>query len=210
MGLGPYSIMSRTLFVSFLKTEEEVAKVRLLLALGVEMDWLFETSAAATWVLVITWCVGFVLTNYMLIGWYRILVYIKKVTREGNAAVSQALLFLWACVLSSLVFPLGALFCPAQWVLAAVSTVMCGLCVWTFVRFLALNKDRYVKLAILGEDFVSRFPLDELDYDDLLALGRRKRMEVMYEEFRRIQLSKISAKSEVVITINESDQHAGS
>lgn len=154
------------------------------------MNWFLGTSEFATWLLVVTWTIGFVLSNYMLIGWYRILVFIRRVTRESNPAVSQALVFLWACVFSSLVLPLGALFCPAQRLLALVSTIMCGLCVWTFVRYLFLDKEKYIKRAILGQDFVSQHPLEELDYDDLLALGRRKRMIKMYEEFQEIQIQK--------------------
>ena len=150
-------------------------------------DWLIESSDVATWVLVGTWCIGFVLTNLMLLGWYRILRLIRQLTRESNPAITQSLMFLWCCVFSSLVFPLGAMFCPAQRLLALVSTIMCGLCVWTFVRFVVLDKEKYNKRMVLGNDFASQHGIDELDFEDLLALGRRRRMIVMFEEFREIQ-----------------------
>lgn len=151
------------------------------------VDWLVENNTTATWILIVTWAIGFVLTNYMLVGWYRVLIFIRRVTQESNAAVSQALIFLWTCVFSSLVFPLGALFCPVQNVLALVSIIMCLMCVWAFVRFLLLDKEKCIKRVILGQDFVSQHSLDDLEYDDLLVLGRRRRMLKMYDEFRTLQ-----------------------
>jgi len=128
------------------------------------------------------WGVSFVLGLWVLVGW------------------SRLFLLLWAGLLSSLVVPCWVWFYGCSWWLLGVGVVLLGVVFVSWVRWLRLDRGKYILLVVFGVDFVEGvvvgdfdvgdFDVGDFDVGDLLALSRRQRMSVMFEEFMLIQRDK--------------------
>lgn len=153
-------------------------------------DFLVGSSVWASFVLVGSWGFGFCLVVYMLVGWTQVYRVLDRVSHEGAGVVGSSLLLLWLSVGLSFVFPLGVVFCPARNLLAVLSCCVALVCFWVWLRFVRFDKRKYIKRIVIGCDFADSDGLDEIDFEDLIVLGRRRRMQVMFEEFRELQVGK--------------------
>ena len=141
------------------------------------------------------WGVSFVLGLWVLVGWSRLFLLLRRVSGVRDFVLGQSLLLLWAGLLSSLVVPCWVWFYGCSWWLLGVGVVLLGVVFVSWVRWLRLDRGKYILLVVFGVDFVEGvvvgdFDVGDFDVGDLLALSRRQRMSVMFEEFMLIQRDK--------------------
>ena len=133
------------------------------------------------------WGVSFVLGLWVLVGWSRLFLLLRRVSGVRDLVLGQSLLLLWAGLLSSVVVPCWVWVWGCSWWLLGVGVVLLGVVFVSWVRWLRLDRGKYILSVVFGVDFVEGVVVGDFDVGDLLALSRRQRMSVMFEEFMLIQ-----------------------
>lgn len=146
----------------------------------------------------VCWVVSFVVGCHLLVGWSRLFFFLGRATGRRDFVVGQALVLLWGGLVSSVLVPFGAVFYGGVWWVDVVGVVMLVFVLVAWVRWLRMDRGRYVLKVVLGDDFVEgmEFGVD-LGADEVVALGRRKRMSMMFDEFMSMQRRRYNLESEI-------------
>lgn len=146
--------------------------------------------------LFLVWLVSFVLGAHILVGWSRLFLFIRGVTGNRDVVLGQSLVLLWVGLVSSFLVPCWAFVGSVGWGVLGVGVVLLVFVVVAWVKWLRMDKRKYIMRVVLGGDFV--VDIDSFEPEDLLALSRRQRMGVMFDDFMRLQRKRYNLESDDV------------
>lgn len=145
-------------------------------------------------IIILTWFVGFIFTCFILIGWSSTHKAIKIMTGYKDTIIANTLSFLWACVLSSFIFPISVICFEDSSCKMVAATLSVIISIFSFVIWISYNRhdrEKYIKRAVLRLSSIPDEDLNNLTYEEIAAIGRRNRIISMFNEFRDIQNQKV-------------------